>query len=65
MNLNERVYCTNCQSYCSVWKSEDDVETSCKHELECDFSDSEDSKAFKDRPFYKSEFWVTNKEENA
>jgi hypothetical protein len=43
-----------------VWKSEDDVETSCKHELECDFSDSEDSKPFKDRPFYKSEFWISS-----
>lgn len=57
MDLNEHVYCTLCQNF--GCKTEDgEYILFCPHSDDCDFYDTEDSKPFKDRPFYKSSLWI-------
>ena len=59
--LDQHVYCTNCQNYGCASLSNDDYTLSCKYDDICDFTDTEDSKPFRDRPHYKSSFWFSSR----
>jgi hypothetical protein len=63
MDKDTHVYCKQCQNFkCNMIMLEDEytINLDCKYKDECDFYDTEDSKPFSERPFYKSNFWFNS-----
>ena len=53
MNENKHVYCTRCKHFRIIEKEKGDFYPECEHIDKCDIWDCEDSKPFKDRPYYE------------
>ena len=51
MNPDTHVYCTHCKNFKVTYTN--DVEPFCLNEKVCDFWNFEDSKPFKERPYYQ------------
>jgi hypothetical protein len=62
MNSDTHVYCTECANFKVTYLSDTDGEPFCIYEKLCDFWNFEDSKPFKERPYYVKN---TNTEQNA
>jgi hypothetical protein len=50
---NTHVYCTKCNNFELNEIGEDDYTPDCKYKDKCDLQDCEDSRPFKDRPYYE------------